>query len=321
MSNSLENQINLIVTELPVAVRLDVYLAGLESLNLTRSFIGALIEDGQILLNAKLVKASHKVKNGDTVFINLPPPRSLDILPEAIPLDIIFEDEYLLVLNKQAGLVVHPSSNTVNGTLVNALLYHCKDSLSQINGVLRPGIVHRLDKDTTGLMLACKNDLAHKRLAEQIKNREVERYYQTLVLGNLRETSGSVIKPIGRDHNDRKRMRTFETLEHARYAKTNWQLLKRYKYKASQDPFTLLECKLDTGRTHQIRVHMNYIKHPIIGDAVYGIEKNKLKAYRPLLHSYKLEFTHPITEGRLKFEIDIPEDFKVSLSFLEENLH
>ena len=268
MSNSLENQINLIVTELPVAVRLDVYLAGLESLNLTRSFIGALIEDGQILLNAKLVKASHKVKNGDTVFINLPPPRSLDILPEAIPLDIIFEDEYLLVLNKQAGLVVHPSSNTVNGTLVNALLYHCKDSLSQINGVLRPGIVHRLDKDTTGLMLACKNDLAHKRLAEQIKNREVERYYQTLVLGNLRETSGSVIKPIGRDHNDRKRMRTFETLEHARYAKTNWQLLKRYKYKASQDPFTLLECKLDTGRTHQIRVHMNYIKHPIIGDAV-----------------------------------------------------
>jgi 23S rRNA pseudouridine1911/1915/1917 synthase len=321
MSNSLENQINIVVSELPVAVRLDVYLAGLESLNLTRSFIGTLIEDGQILLNVKAVKASHKVKNGDAISINLPPPRSLDILPEAIPLNIIFEDEYLLVLNKQAGLVVHPSSNTVNGTLVNALLHHCKDSLSQINGVLRPGIVHRLDKDTTGLMLACKNDLAHKRLAEQIKNREVERYYQTLVLGNLRETSGSVIKPIGRDHNDRKRMRTFETLEHARYAKTNWQLLKRYKYKASQDPFTLLECKLDTGRTHQIRVHMNYIKHPIIGDAVYGIEKNKLKAYRPLLHSYKLEFTHPITEERLKFETDLPEDFKTSLSFLEENLH
>jgi 23S rRNA pseudouridine1911/1915/1917 synthase len=321
MSNSLENQINLLVTELPVAVRLDVYLAGLGSLNLTRSFIGTLIEDGQILLNAKSAKASSKVKNGDTISVNLPPPKNLDILPEAIPLDIIFEDEYLLVLNKQAGLVVHPSSNTVNGTLVNALLYHCKDSLSQINGVLRPGIVHRLDKDTTGLMLACKNDLAHKRLAEQIKNREVERYYQTLVLGNLRETSGSVIKPIGRDHNDRKRMRTFETLEHARYAKTNWQLLKRYKYKASQDPFALLECKLDTGRTHQIRVHMNYIKHPIIGDAVYGIEKNKLKAYRPLLHSYKLEFIHPITEERLKFEIDLPEDFKVSLSFLEENLH
>jgi 23S rRNA pseudouridine1911/1915/1917 synthase len=321
MPNSLENQINIIVSELPGAVRLDVYLAGLESLNLTRSFIGTLIEDGKILLNAKVVKASHKVKSSDTISINLPPPRSLDILPEAIPLNIIFEDEYLLVLNKQAGLVVHPSSNTVNGTLVNALLYHCKDSLSQINGVLRPGIVHRLDKDTTGLMLACKNDLAHKRLAEQIKNREVERYYQTLVLGNLRETSGSVIKPIGRDHNDRKRMRTFETLEHARYAKTNWQLLKRYKYKASQDPFTLLECKLDTGRTHQIRVHMNYIKHPIIGDAVYGIEKNKLKAYRPLLHSYKLEFTHPITEERLKFEVDLPEDFKVSLSFLEENLH
>jgi 23S rRNA pseudouridine1911/1915/1917 synthase len=321
MSNSLENQINIVVSELPVAVRLDVYLAGLESLNLTRSFIGTLIEDGQILLNVKAVKASHKVKNGDAISINLPPPRSLDILPEAIPLNIIFEDEYLLVLNKQAGLVVHPSSNTVNGTLVNALLHHCKDSLSQINGVLRPGIVHRLDKDTTGLMLACKNDLAHKRLAEQIKNREVERYYQTLVLGNLRETSGSVIKPIGRDHNDRKRMRTFETLEHARYAKTYWQLLKRYKYKASQDPFTLLECKLDTGRTHQIRVHMNYIKHPIIGDAVYGIEKNKLKAYRPLLHSYKLEFTHPITEERLKFETDLPEDFKTSLSFLEENLH
>jgi len=216
MSNSLENQINLLVTELPEAVRLDVYLAGLESLNLTRSFIGTLIEDGQIFLNAKLVKSSHKVKNGDNILINLPPPKNLDVLPEPIPLNIIFEDEYLLVLNKQAGLVVHPSSNTVNGTLVNALLYHCKDGLSQINGVLRPGIVHRLDKDTTGLMLACKNDLAHRRLAEQIKNREVERYYQALVLGNFKETSGSVIKPIGRDHTDRKRMRTFETLEHAR---------------------------------------------------------------------------------------------------------
>lgn len=320
MSNSFNNQTDIIVSELPAAVRLDVYLAGLESLNLTRSFIGILIEGGQILLNTKSVKASRKVKNSDVISINLPPPKILEILPEAIPLDIIFEDEYLLVLNKQAGLVVHPSANTVNGTLVNALLYHCKDGLSQINGVLRPGIVHRLDKDTTGLMLACKNDLAHRRLAEQIKSRQVERYYQTLVLGNLKETSGSVIKPIGRDPSDRKRMRIFETLEHARYAKTNWQLLKRYRYKASQDPFTLLECKLDTGRTHQIRVHMNYIKHPIIGDAVYGIEKNKLKAYRPLLHSYKLELTHPITEERLKFEIDLPEDFKVSLSFLEENL-
>lgn len=311
-------QIQINIENLSISERIDSYLAH-QNLNLSRTFIKTLIEEGKILLNNKPCKVSSKVNNDDQVYIELPEPKELDIKAENIPLNIIFEDENLILINKQAGLTVHPTSTLHTGTLVNALLFHNPETLSQINGVRRPGIVHRLDRDTTGLMLICKNDIAHKSIAEQIKNRTLARHYQTLVLGNFKEDAGSVTKPIGRDLNDRKRMRTFDTLEHARYAKTNWRVLKRFRYKNSQDAFTLLECKLDTGRTHQIRVHMNHIKHPIIGDPVYGIEKNKLKAYRPLLHSYKIGFTHPISNQFMEFETELPEDFQTSLSFLVES--
>jgi len=313
-----ERVLNIRVEDLLAPLRLDSYLATLKDLNLSRSYIADLIEKEEILLNGKKTKASAKLKNLDSITVTIPQAKPLDLAAENIPLDILFEDEDLLVINKAVGMLVHPTPSRSSKTLVNALLYHCGASLSQINGVLRPGIVHRLDRDTSGLMIVCKSDLAHKDIAQQIKDRTVSRFYKALVWGNIKEESGTVIKPIGRDFNDRKKMRTYDTLDHARFAKTNWTVIQRYKHLYSDDVFTLLECKLDTGRTHQIRVHMNYIKHPILGDPLYGIEKNKIKAYRPLLHSYKLSFKHPVNKEILSFEIDLADDFKESLKFLIE---
>ena len=298
--------------------RLDSFLADYDDLDLSRSYIKTLIKDGKIQVNDKKAKASQKIKANDELSIEIPEAKILEVKAEKIDLDIVYEDDDLIVINKQANLIVHPSENIVSGTLVNALMYHCGDKLSSINGVKRPGIVHRLDKDTTGLMLVAKSDIAHKSLSEQIQNRSAERYYKALVLDNIKENKGSIIRAIGRDLADRKRMRCYENLEHARYAKTNWKVLKRLEHKSSKDKYCLIECKLDTGRTHQIRVHMAYFKHPIIGDPVYGIDKNKIQAKRPLLHSYKLIFEHPVSNEKMKFESKVPEDIEHSLSYLQE---
>lgn len=298
--------------------RLDSYLAERKDLDLSRSYIKTLIKDEQILVNEKSIKASYKLKENDKLSIDIPDAQILEIEAEKIDLDIVFEDDHLIVINKQKNLIVHPSENVVSGTLVNALLYHCGDKLSSINGVKRPGIVHRLDKDTTGLILVAKSDIAHRSLSEQIQNRSAERYYKALVLDNIKENSGAIIRAIGRDLTDRKKMRCYDSLDKARYAKTNWEILKRLEHKSSKENYCLIECKLDTGRTHQIRVHMAYFKHPIIGDPVYGIAKNKIKAARPLLHSYKLNFKHPISNEKMNFKTDLPEDFKASLAFLKD---
>ena len=298
-------------------LRLDSFLTELDELELSRSYLKTLIKDEKILVNNQKAKASQKLKKNDLIQIEIPEAKKLDIEAEEIDLDIVFEDDDLIVINKQANLIVHPSDNIVSGTLVNALLHHCGDKLSSINGVKRPGIVHRLDKDTTGLMLVAKSDLAHKGLSEQIQDRTAERYYQAVVLDNIKENSGSIIRAIGRDLNDRKRMRCYDSLDNARYAKTNWKILKRLEHKSSKETYCLIECKLDTGRTHQIRVHMAYFKHPIIGDPVYGIEKNKVKATRPLLHSYKLVFEHPISKEKMFFKTELPDDFQTSLKFLD----
>ncbi len=309
-------RVDIIIDQENANHRLDSFLAEHEDIELSRSYIKTLIKDGQIQVNEKLTKASYKLRENDRLTVEIPEAQILEIEPEKIDLNIIFEDDDLIVINKQANLIVHPSENIVSGTLVNALLHHCGDKLSSINGVKRPGIVHRLDKDTTGLMLVAKSDIAHKSLSEQIKNRSAERYYKALVLDNIKDNSGAIIRAIGRDLNDRKRMRCYDSLDNARYAKTNWKVLRRLEHNSSKENYCLIECKLDTGRTHQIRVHMAYFKHPIIGDPVYGITKNKIKASRPLLHSYKLSFEHPISKERMRFEIELPEDFKSSLRFL-----
>jgi 23S rRNA pseudouridine1911/1915/1917 synthase len=311
MSNPASQQ--LITYTLNNKTRLDAYLAQYPDIELSRSLAAKLIDEGLVKVNDQTVKASYKLQTDDQIMVNLPAVQELDIAAENIPLNIVYEDHDLIVLNKAAGMIVHPAGNIVTGTLVNALMYHCQDQLSSINNVKRPGIVHRLDKDTTGLMIVCKNDFTHTKIAAELAEKKIKRRYQALVLDNITNESGSIIKAIGRDPKDRKRMKTFSsTLEgQSKFAKTNWQMIKRFEY--LKQKFCLLECKLDTGRTHQIRVHMQYFKHPIIGDPVYGPRKSYLKAVRPLLHSYSLEFTHPRTSELMKFEIPLADDFQACL--------
>lgn len=307
-----------------VSERLDSFLAQQDSLDISRSYIKTLIKNGQVLVNNKAEKPSYKLKIGDLVSLDLPEPEDTSVEPEAIPLDIVYEDKDLIVINKPIDMVTHPAPGVYSGTLVNAVLHHCKNSdgstsLSGINGVLRPGIVHRLDKDTSGLILVAKTDEAHKSLQEQIQNRTLERRYQALVYGRLKDQKGVVEKPIARHPKHRYKMAVLDSNlnSQARYAKTNYKVLETYEY-ANQN-FSLVECKLDTGRTHQIRVHMAYIHHPILGDWTYGTakKKNPLGIRRPLLHSYKISFEHPKTAERLSFEIPLAGDFREALDILK----
>ena len=277
--------------------------------NLSRSFIQKLIKDGNVLVNGKPVKGSYRVKCEDEVVFSVPESVEPDIEPENIPLDILYEDADLIVVNKPKGMVVHPAAGHYTGTLVNALMYHCGKDLSGINGVLRPGIVHRIDKDTSGLLIVAKNDFAHRSLAEQIKEHSFTREYESIVFGNLKNDEGTVDAPIGRNPKDRKKMCVIE--KNSKNAVTHYSVITRYK------GYTHIKCKLETGRTHQIRVHMAYIGHPVSGDKVYGVKNEKVDFEGQCLHARKIGFIHPKTNEYIEFTSELPDYFKKYLKKLE----
>lgn len=288
-------------------MRLDTYIAS--KLNtLSRTMIQRLIENGDILVNGKIKKISYKVQLGDILEINIPKPRETDIKAENIPLDIVYEDNDIIVVNKPKGMVVHPANGNLDGTLVNALMSICKDSLSGIGGEIRPGIVHRLDKDTSGLLIIAKNDTAHINMSNQIKNREVKKIYIALVRGIVGEDEATINMPIGRSTKDRKKM---AVRKDGKEAITHFKVLKRY------GKYTLLEIKIDTGRTHQIRVHLSEIGHPVIGDMVYSNGKNEFGVEGQMLHAKSLDFKHPITGKEIHLEAELPNYFKDILNKLE----
>jgi len=287
--------------------RLDVFLAG-AAVELSRSFTRKLITDGMVMVNGEIVaRASCKVKAGDLVSLNIPPPDNLEVNPEPIPLDIYYEDGDVVVVNKPRGMVVHPAAGNYTGTLVNALLYHCRD-LSGINGVMRPGIVHRLDKDTSGLIMAAKNDAAHTGLAGQLKDRLVKRRYLALAHGRIAEESGMVDAPIGRDPRNRQKMAVLD--RNSKQAVTRYRVLDRFA------AYTYLRLKLETGRTHQIRVHLAYIGHPVVGDPKYGPARPHFGLDGQFLHAAVLGFRHPRTGARLEFEAPLPDELKTILEKL-----
>ena len=280
--------------------RIDLFLQEMAP-EYTRSFLQKRIETGDVLVNSKKISKSTKVKEGDSVFFHVPQPVDDTAKPEAIPLNIIYEDDDLLVVNKPKGIVVHPAPGNYNGTLVNGLLYHCQGNLSGINGVVRPGIVHRIDKDTSGLLVVAKNDRAHQLLAEQIQNHSFTREYEAVVYGHFRQEKGTVDAPIGRSKSDRKRMAV--TDEHSRRAVTHYEVLKEFR------DFSHIRCHLETGRTHQIRVHMAYLGHPLAGDPVYGPKKVIESLQGQCLHAKKIGFVHPSTAKYMEFDSTLPEYF------------
>ena len=294
-------QIELIVTAECNGERLDKVVPRLFS-NLSRSAVQQLIADESVFVNGSLSNKKTSVKENDVIILEIPEPKNLSVEAEDIPLDIVYEDEHLLVVNKPKGMVVHPAAGNYNGTLVNALLHHCGDSLSGINGVIRPGIVHRIDKDTSGLLVVAKTDAAHKGLAEQIKEHSFTRIYNTVVVGNIRDDEGTIDAPIGRHPKDRKKQAV--TDKNSRNAVTHFRVLRRMK------GFTFLEVKLETGRTHQIRVHMAYRGTPVAGDVVYGDPKKTYGLQGQCLNATTIGFVHPITGEYLEFSSDLPEYFK-----------
>ena len=288
------------------ASRLDKFIS--ENSDISRSYAAKLIEDGNVTVNFKTAQKKTKVAMGDEVRITLPEPEEIEAKPEDIPIDIVYEDDSVIVVNKPQGMVVHPAAGNMSGTLVNGLLYHC--SLSSINGAVRPGIVHRIDKDTSGLLVVAKTNEAHEALSEQLKERKALRKYQCIVKGNIKEDSGTVDKPIGRHPTDRKRM---AIIEGGREAVTHFRVLERF------GQFTLVECTLETGRTHQIRVHMQSLGHNIVGDPVYGVKKDREKGKGQLLHAKTIGFVHPKTGELMEFTSDLPEPFTAVLEKLRKN--
>lgn len=287
--------------------RLDAFIA--KNLNeLSRSYIQKLIKEQFIIVNDKPAKSSYMVKSGDQVKVNIPEPIKTEIIPEDLPLDIVYQDKDLLIINKAIGMVVHPAPGNYSKTLVNALLFHI-DNLSSINGTIRPGIVHRLDKDTSGLLVIAKNDKTHRKLSEELKSRNIKRIYNVLVHGVVANDRGKINAPIGRHEKDRKKMSV--TKKSSREAITYYKVLKRF------NKYTFLEVQLETGRTHQIRVHMAYINHPVVGDPVYSKRKNEFAIDKQMLHAIKLGFVHPSTDKYMEFEIELPEYFKDINEILE----
>lgn len=282
-------------------MRLDKYLAE-QFPELTRSYLQKLIKDGEVLVNGKSVKTGYQLSCGDEVSVNIPEPKELDVKPQNMDLDIVYEDEDVILINKPKGMVVHPAPGHTTDTLVNGLLYHCQGNLSGINGVARPGIVHRIDRDTTGILIVCKNDMAHNSIARQLKDHTITRRYRALVHGNLKEDKGTVEGPIGRHPVDRKKMAINE--RNGKPAVTHYQVLERF------GNYTFIECVLETGRTHQIRVHMASIGHPLVGDEVYGPAKCPFKLQGQCLHAMVLGFVHPRTGEYLEFSTDLPEYFQ-----------
>ncbi len=305
----MSRQLTIVVEE--AGQRVDKLLsAALEEM--TRSAVQNLIENGCVTCQGKALSKSAKLKPGDTIQVELPQVRPLEVLPENIPLDIVYEDGDLLVVNKPKGMVVHPAPGHEDGTLVNALLYHCGDSLSGINGVARPGIVHRIDKDTSGLLMVAKNDFSHTRLAEQIQAHTFTREYSAVVYGSFKTDSGTVDQPLGRHPTDRKKMAVLSGSPSARNAVTHFWVVKRF-----QD-FTQLRLRLETGRTHQIRVHMAFLGHPVAGDPVYGPKKVITSLQGQCLHAGKIGFVHPRTGEYMEFEAPLPPYFTGFLQKLRE---
>ena len=296
--------------------RLDSYLA--ERLtDMSRSRIQSLIKSGDVTVNGAETKAGYILTNGDTIDVNIPEPEVIDICAEDIPLDVVYEDDDVIVINKPKDMVVHPANGHYSGTLVNALMHHCKDSLSGINGEMRPGIVHRIDKDTTGLIIACKNDKAHNCIAAQLAEHSITRRYIALVYNNFNVDEGTVDANIDRSKANRKMMAVCPPYE-GRTAVTHYKVLDRFPAHAQYKiPMTLVECKLDTGRTHQIRVHMSYIGHPLAGDDTYGIKKDMFAGKGQYLHAAVLGFTHPSTGERMEFSAPLPDYFEETLKKLK----
>ncbi len=280
--------------------RIDRFLASKED-DLTRSFIQKLLKEERVLAGGKPVRSSYRISAGEEISLSVPEPDPLDIIPENIPLDILYEDAELLVVNKPKGMVVHPAAGHFSGTLVNAVLYHCGTELSGINGILRPGIVHRIDKDTSGVLVICKSDRAHQHIAKQLEVHSIHRLYRAVASGNFKEEEGCVDAPIGRHPVDRKKMAI--NREHGKEAVTHYRVLEHLKNAAC------LECQLETGRTHQIRVHMASIGHPLLGDTVYGSAKDPFHLEGQALHAMTLGFIHPVTESYMEFSAPLPEYF------------
>ena len=303
----MEEQMTIIVAE-GAGVRLDKYLA-INLSEYTRSFIQKQIENGGILVNGKVVNNKYQVKSGDTIEITIPEPVEVDIIAEDIPIDIVYEDNDLLIVNKPQNMVVHPAPGNYTGTLVNALLYHCKDGLSGINGEIRPGIVHRIDKDTSGLLMIAKNDRAHLGLSELLKDHNITRKYQAIVYGKPKLEHGFIELPIARSPQDRKKM---AIVQGGREAKTEYRVLETFKN------FSLVELTLYTGRTHQIRVHMKHIGHPLLGDPVYGPSKMVFGLTGQMLHAKVLGFKHPITGEEMYFESELPSYFQAVIDKLRK---
>lgn len=282
-------------------IRIDKYL--INNTDMSRNKIQKLINDGKIRVNGGLVKASYLVNINDKIEIDEDTSEEINVEPEEMNLDIVYEDNYLLVVNKPSGMVVHPGNGNYHHTLVNGLMYYCNNNLSKVNGDIRPGIVHRIDADTSGLLLVAKNDMVHNDLAKQIQEKSVDRKYIALVQGVIKEDSATIDAPIGRSVNDRKKMCV--TSENSKDAITHIKVLERYK------TATLIECKLETGRTHQIRVHMNYINHPVVNDPVYGLKKqvDGYQSFGQMLHAKEIGFVHPITKKYMNFTVDPPKEF------------
>lgn len=305
-----EAPINFTFDDIP-SQRLDVYLSQIVE-GISRSYVQKLIKDGRVSVNGKTNDVKkHQLKVGDEVQLTLPPPERLSAEPENIPLDVVYEDEQVIVINKPQGMVVHPAPGNYSGTLVNALMYHCKNQLSTINGVIRPGIVHRIDKDTSGLLMVAKTDLAHRKLAEELKAYKSERIYYALVCGEMKQAKGTIKTLIGRAPNNRLKM---AVTKDGREAITHFEVAKYYH------DYTLVKCQLETGRTHQIRVHFQHIGYPIVGDPLYGSASAKLKHNGQLLHAASLGFTHPISGEFMRFYSELPTYFQNIINKLEGGL-
>lgn len=295
------------VTEEISGDRIDKFLSD-QCEELSRSFLQKLLKSGEVYVGSKTVKPSYKVTAGDLISFEVPEAVEPEILPEDIPLDILYEDHDVVLVNKPKGMVVHPAAGHYTGTLVNALMFHCKDDLSGINGVMRPGIVHRIDMDTTGVLIICKNDLAHNSIAEQLKEHSITGRYQAIVHGNLKDDEGVIDAPVGRHPQDRKKMCINH--QNGKHAVTHYRVLNRFK------GYTHIECRLETGRTHQIRVHMSSIGHPLLGDQVYGPAKCPFKLQGQTLHAGILGFIHPRTGEYMEFAAPLPEYFTKLLHVL-----
>ena len=305
-----ENKLKFIADKSDEGKRIDIFVAE-SSDEFSRSFFQKSLKEGNVFVNGeKCTSKKYKVIDGDEIVCHIAEPKMLEIEPQDIPLDILFEDDDLIIVDKPAGMVVHPAVGNYTDTLVNALMYHCKDNLSSINGIIRPGIVHRIDKDTSGILMVAKNDKAHRELAKQLKEHTLNRRYYAIVYNNFTEDEGTVDAPIGRSMNDRKKMAINRT--NGRNAVTHYKVLKRF------GQYTYIECQLETGRTHQIRVHMASIGHPLLGDTVYGPAKSPFGNLQgQTLHAKVLGFVHPTTGEYVEFDTPLPEYFKKLLDKLE----